>query len=654
MTDLQQLWEPTAVFQQTSNIQQYINWLRQTGRADVADYAALWQWSVDELELFWESLWEFFQIESTTPYEQVLTSQQMPGAKWFTGATLNYVQHIFRQASDDRPALLFESELRPHTEVSWAELRQQTAVFQTYLRQIGVQPGDRVVAYAPAIQETAVAFLATAALGAVWSSCSPDFGTNSVIDRFQQISPKVLLVVDGYQYGGQPFDRRAEVAQLCAALPSVEKVIFVPYLNPQAAPPSGAIGWGEVMAMEAGELAFTAVSFDHPIWVLYSSGTTGIPKAITHGHGGVLLEHLKIHRLHNNCQPGDRFFWMSTTGWVMWNITIGSLLAGTTAVFYDGNPGSPDLTRMWQLVADNQINLFGTSAAFLIGCMKAGLTPKTLDLSHLLCIGSTGSPLPDEAFDWVYEQVKPDVWLASVSGGTDVASGFVGSVPILPVHRGEIQCRNLGIAVYAFDETGQPVVGQVGEMVITKPMPSMPIYFWNDPGDVRYKASYFEMYPGFWQHGDWMRLSELGTVRINGRSDSTLNRFGVRMGSSEIYRAVDSLPEVVDSLVVGLELENGRYYMPLFVVLSAGHTLDDALRQKIRDTIRQTFTPRHVPDDIIQIPEVPYTLSGKKLETPIQRLLVRGDLNKVVNIDAMKNPTAIHFFTQFAAQITRM
>ncbi|MCB9434438.1 MAG: acetoacetate--CoA ligase, partial [Ardenticatenaceae bacterium] len=557
MTNLQQLWEPTAVFQQTSNIQHYINWLRQTGRVDVADYHALWQWSVDELELFWASLWEFFQIESATPYEQVLTSQQMPGAKWFTGTTLNYVQHIFRQASDDRPALLFESELRPRTEVSWAELRRQTAVLQTYLRQIGVQPGDRVVAYAPAIQETAVAFFATAALGAVWSSCSPDFGTNSVIDRFQQISPKVLLVVDGYQYGGQPFDRHAEVAQLCAALPSVEKVIFVPYLNPQAAPPNGAIGWGEVMAMEAGELTFTAVSFDHPIWVLYSSGTTGIPKAITHGHGGVLLEHLKIHRLHNNCQPGDRFFWMSTTGWVMWNITIGSLLAGTTAVFYDGNPGYPDLTRMWQLVADNQIALFGTSAAFLIGCMKAGLTPKTLDLSHLVCIGSTGSPLPDEAFDWVYEQVKADVWLASVSGGTDVASGFVGSVPILPVHRGEIQCRNLGIAVYAFDEAGQPVVGQVGEMVITKPMPSMPIYFWNDPGDVRYKASYFAMYPGFWQHGDWMRLSELGTVRINGRSDSTLNRFGVRMGSSEIYRAVDSLPEVVDSLVVGLDLENG-------------------------------------------------------------------------------------------------
>lgn len=654
MKQLQQLWKPTAVFQQTSNIQQYINWLRQTGRVDVADYHALWQWSVDELEPFWESLWEFFQIESATPYEQVLTSQQMPGAKWFTGATLNYVQHIFRQASDDRPALLFESELRPRSEVSWGELRRQTAVFQTYLRHIGVQPGDRVVAYAPAIQETAVAFFATAALGAVWSSCSPDFGTHSVIDRFQQISPKVLLVVDGYQYGGQPFDRRAEVAQLCAALPSVEQVVFIPYLDPQAAPPDGAISWPEMMAAEAGELAFTAVPFDHPIWILYSSGTTGIPKAITHGHGGVLLEHLKIHRLHNNCQPGDRFFWMSTTGWVMWNITIGSLLAGTTAVFYDGNPGYPDLTRMWQLVADNQIALFGTSAAFLISCMKAGLTPKTLDLSQLVCIGSTGSPLPDEAFDWVYAQVKPDVWLASVSGGTDVASGFVGSVPILPVHRGEIQCRNLGIAVYAFNEAGQPQVGQVGEMVITKPMPSMPIYFWNDPNDERYKASYFEMYPGYWQHGDWMRLSELGTVRINGRSDSTLNRFGVRMGSSEIYRAVDSLPEVVDSLVVGLELENGRYYMPLFVVLSAGRTLNDDLRQKIRATIRATFTPRHVPDDIIQIPEVPYTLSGKKLETPIKRLLLGGDLNKVVNVDAMKNPAAIHFFIQFATKIARM
>ncbi|MEM7116751.1 MAG: acetoacetate--CoA ligase [Chloroflexota bacterium] len=647
------LWEPSEVTKATSAMQHYTNWLNETRGLTLATYDDLWQWSVDHLAEFWETIWDYFEIQSATPYEQVLVGQQMPDFQWFTGTTLNYAEHIFRNETAVFPALIFASEKRPLSQHSWAELRAETAALQSYLRQMGVQPGDRVVAYLPAIREASVGFLAAAALGATWSSCSPDFGTNSVIDRFKQIEPKVLLAVDGYQYGGQPFDRRAEVARLCAALPSLEKVIFVPYLDEQASPPDLAVDvvmWAEAVVDTEAELEFTAGPFDHPIWVLYSSGTTGIPKAITHGHGGVLLEHIKLHRLHNDLKRGDRFFWMSTTGWVMWNIGMGSLLAGTTAVFYEGNPAYPDISRIWQLLEEVGVNLFGTSAAFLIACMKSGLTPNEYNLDGLQAIGSTGSPLPIEAFEWVYKRVKKDVWLASASGGTDVGSGFVGGAPLLPVHAGEIQGRCLGVDVHSLDGAGQRLIDEVGEMVIMQPMPSMPIYFWNDPDKQRYKASYFEMYPGYWQHGDWMRISSLGTIEISGRSDSTLNRMGVRIGSSELYRAVDTMPEVEDSLVIGLELENGRYYMPLFVQLPAGDMLTDGLRDKIKATIRTNFTPRHVPDDIIQIPEVPYTLSGKKLETPIKRLLLGGELEKVVNVDATRSPAAIDFFVAFAAK----
>ena len=658
-TQFKQLWEPTAAFKAGTNLAHYIEWLNREYGLDLPpqDYERLWHWSVDHLELFWESIWRYCRVESGTPYARVLSGNTMPDYRWFEGATLNYAAHIFRNETSARPALLFDGEIRPYTEVSWAELRAETAALQATLRRMGVTAGDRIVAYLPNIREAVVGLLATSALGATWSSCSPDFGTNAVIDRFRQISPKVLLAVDGYRYGGKAIDKREAVVQLAAALPSVEQVIFVPYLDPASRPPAGVDGadresltWGEATRPSETPLQFEMVPFDHPLWVLYSSGTTGIPKAITHGHGGIVVEHLKLHIFHNDLKPGDRYFWMSTTGWVMWNIGVGSLLAGATALFYDGNPAFPDMTRMWQLAERAQLNVFGTSAAFLIANMKAGIIPGQFGLDNLVSIGSTGSPLPIEGFEWVYANVKPDLWLVSASGGTDVASGFVGGCPLLPVYAGELQCRHLGVDIHALDEHGDKLIGTVGEMVITRPMPSMPLYFWNDEGNVRYRASYFEMYPGLWRHGDWMRISELGTIEISGRSDSTLNRLGVRIGSSEIYRAVDSLPEVVDSLVIGMELENGGYYMPLFVQLPEGETLDPALSDKIKGTIRANFTPRHVPDEIIQIPEVPYTLSGKKLETPVKRLLQGGRVEEVVNVDATRSPAAIDFFVDFERQ----
>ncbi|MGQ9532873.1 MAG: acetoacetate--CoA ligase [Desulfotomaculales bacterium] len=647
------LWEPSEEFKKQANITRYMTWLAENKGLRFADYHDLWSWSVTDLEGFWASIWDFFRIKASRSYTRVLAERKMPGARWFEGAELNYAEHVFRNVTPAYPALIFQSEARPRTELSWEELHRRVSAVAAALRRMGVRRGDRVVAYVANIPEAVIAFLACASIGAVWSSCSPDFGSRSVIDRFRQIGPKVLFAVDGYRYGGKPFDRRPVVAELQRALPTLERTVLIPYLFPEevAARPPGTVLWDDLLA-EKGGLTFEQVPFDHPLWVLYSSGTTGLPKAIVQGHGGILVEHLKALSLQFDLKPGDRFFWFTTTGWMMWNIVVGGLLVGATIMLYDGNPAYPDLGVLWRFAADTRMTFFGTSAGYLTSCMKAGLEPgKTCDLAALKAIGSTGSPLPPEGFQWVYEKVKRDLWLSSASGGTDVCTGFVGGCPLLPVHAGELQCRSLGVKAEAFDEEGRSLVDRVGELVITEPMPSMPLFFWNDPDNRRYLESYFDMYPGVWRHGDWIKITSRGSAVIYGRSDSTLNRMGVRMGSSEIYSAVEDLPEVQDSLVVGVELPGGGYFMPLFVVLREGVTLDEDLKAKIKEKIRTTLTPRHVPDEIFAVPEVPRTLNMKKLEVPVKKILMGVPVEKAVNVDSMSNPGAMEYYAALAARL---
>ncbi|GAC1403366.1 MAG: acetoacetate--CoA ligase [Ktedonobacteraceae bacterium] len=646
------LWEPTEAMQQQANITKYMRWLEDKKGLHFATRNALWQWSVDSLEDFWASIWEYFSVKASKPYSTVLVERKMPGASWFPGAELNYAEHVFRNASAERPALLFRSERHPLREVSWDELTTKVGAIAHTLRELGVQSGDRVVAYMPNVPETLIAFLACASIGATWSSCAPDFGMSSVIDRFQQIEPKILFVVDGYQYGGKTFDRRAVVADLQKALPTVQKTVLFPYLLGDAEPITLAntLPWSEMLAHSAA-LSFEQVPFEHPLWVLYSSGTTGLPKAIVQGQGGILLEHLKNTALELDLKEGDRFFWYTTTGWMMWNLLIGGLLVGATVLMYEGSPGYPDMGTLWKFAEDTGMTLFGTSAGYIASCMKAGITPgKTYDLSKIRQIGSTGSPLPPEGFQWIYENVKSDVWLASMSGGTDVCTGFVGGSVLLPVYEGEIQGRGLGAKVESFDEQGQPLVDEVGELVITEPMPSMPLFFWNDEGGKRYLDSYFEMYPGIWRHGDWIRITPTGSAIIYGRSDSTINRMGIRMGSSEIYRVVESFPEVLDSLIVGVELPGGKYYMPLFVVLQKGAVLDDNLKAKIKEQLRRNVSPHHVPDEILEVKDVPRTLSGKKLEVPVKKLFLGMPIEKAISVDAMANPQSISYFVDFAKE----
>ncbi len=645
------LWEPGETRQQQANVVRYMQWLEQAKGLTLHTRDELWQWSVTYIEEFWASLWDYFHIKASKPYTTVLAERKMPGATWFSGAELNYAAHAFRNATPDHPAIVFRSERVPLREVSWQELEQKVASVAHSLRTLGVQKGDRVVSYMPNIPETLIAFLATASLGAIWSSCAPDFGLGSVIDRFKQIEPKVLFAVDGYQYGGKTFDRRELVAQVQQALPTLQKTVLVPYLAESASMRglSNVITWAEVLSHPEAALIFEQVPFSHPLWVLYSSGTTGLPKAIVQGHGGILLEHLKALEFELDLKCGERFFWYSSTGWMMWNLLISGLQIGATVMMYDGSPAYPDLTTLWHFVADAGITLFGTSAGFITSCMKAEIEPgSSFDLSKLKTIGSTGSPLPPEGFQWIYEHVKRDVWLASMSGGTDVCSGFVGGNVQAPVYAGEIQCRALGAKVEAFDEQGQPVINAVGELVISEPMPSMPLFFWNDPDNKRYYDSYFEMYPGIWRHGDWIKVLPNGSSIIYGRSDSTINRMGIRMGSSEIYRVVEGLPEVMDSLIVGVELPGGKYYMPLFVVLRDGIVLDDALKTKIKQSLRANVSPHHVPDEIIAVADVPRTLSGKKMEVPVKKLLLGVPVEKAGSTDAMGNPQSMQFFIDFA------
>jgi acetoacetyl-CoA synthetase len=644
------LWEPSEEMKRQANITQYMQWLESEKGLLFDDPERLWEWSVSSLEDFWASLWEYFHIKASKPYSAVLTERKMPGAQWFTGSALNYAEHVFRNATSSRPALLFQSESQPLIEISWAELYQKVCMVAQALRAMGVQRGDRVVSYMPNIPESAIAFLASASLGAIWSSCSPDFGTRSVIDRFHQIEPKVLFAVDGYRYHGKVIDRRTTIAELQQSLPTLQKTVLVSYLFPELSAESynHAMLWQDMQPATT-ELTFEQVPFDHPLWVLYSSGTTGLPKAIVQGQGGILLEHMKSLYLGLDLKADDRFFWFTTTGWMMWNLLLGGLLVGTTVLLYDGSPSYPDMNALWEYAEKSGMTFFGTSAGFILACMKAGIEPgKTYDLHRLRGLGSTGSPLPPEGFQWVYDQIKRDIWLASVSGGTDVCAAFLGGSILYPVCAGELQCRSLGAKVESFDEHGKPLIDEMGELVLTEPMPSMPLFFWNDPQNKRYRESYFDVYPGVWRHGDWVKITSRGSAVIYGRSDSTINRKGIRMGSSEIYRVVEDIPEVIDSLVVGLERPGGDYYMPLFVVLKPGTELDDALNTKIRDKIRSSLSPHHVPDEVIAIAEVPRTLNGKKLEVPIKKLFMGVPPERAISVDSMSNPQAMQYFIEFA------
>ncbi len=649
------LWEPSAELIENARITEFMRWLEAERGLSFDGYADLQRWSVDDLEGFWGAIWAFFDVEADGDPDPVLGSREMPGAQWFPNTAVNYAEHVFRGKDDSEVAIFHSSEIRDLAELTWGELRQQVAAVAAGLREMGVERGDCVVAYCPNIPEAIVAFLAAASIGAVWSSCSPDFGASSVIDRFAQIEPKVLFAVDGYRYGGKDFDRRETVAELQAAMPSLERTVLLHYLDPDPdiSGLENVTSWGSLLTDNAGAaLNFERVPFDHPLWVLYSSGTTGLPKAIVQSQGGILLEHLKKLNLHVDAHRDDRLFWFTTTGWMMWNFLVSGLLTPAAIVLYDGNPGYPDLNTLWDLAERTRVSMFGTSASYISACMKAGVEPgRGRDLSTLTAVGSTGSPLAPEGFDWIYDQIGADTWLFSTSGGTDVCTAFIGGVALLPVYRGELQAPSLGAALEAWDEDGNPVVGKVGELVITEPMPSMPIYFWGDDDGSRYRESYFEMFPGTWRHGDWLEITPRGTGVIYGRSDSTINRGGIRMGTSEIYRAVLSIDEIVDALVVDIPRPDTEGWMPLFVVLREGAELDAEMPKEIARRVREQCSPRHVPDEVFEIAEVPRTLSGKVLEVPVKRILMGVPVERAASRDSLANPAALDYFVEMAKRL---
>jgi acetoacetyl-CoA synthetase len=650
------LWTPGAELIDGARITGYRRWLARERGVDVAGYDELWSWSVADPGQFWGTIWDYFGVIGTRSDGPELTGEIMPDVHWFTGTTLNYAQNALRTAvtDPDRTAIIYQAETGRSGSLSYGELEREVARVRAALARLGVGAGDRVAAYLPNSPEALIGLLAVASLGAIWSSCSPDFGSSSVIDRLAQIEPKVLIAVDGYVYNGKPFDRRPEVTSIAAALPGLAAVIMVDYLGQSRLDTDVPVLTWDGLEPADGPAEFVPVPFEHPLWILYSSGTTGLPKPIVHGHGGIVLEHLKALCLHQDLGPGDRFFWYTTTGWMMWNYLAGALLAGATAVAYDGSASHPDTGVLWQLIADTRVSYAGTGAPYLLACMKAGLRPGTeFDLSALRGIGSTGSPLPPEGFRWVYDEVvRPgqDLLFGSSSGGTDVCTGFVGPNPLLPVRAGVISGRCLGAAVAAFDPAGHPVTGEVGELVVTKPLPSMPVGFWNDPDRKRYTASYYADYPGVWRHGDWIMMLPDGSCVIYGRSDATLNRGGVRMGTSEFYRVVEALPEVADSLVVDTGRLGAEGRLILYVVLADGQELDAGLDRRLRSMLRAQLSPRHVPDEIHQVPGIPRTLSGKKLEVPVRKILLGTPVAEAADPDALANPEVLSYFAPQAGQ----
>ncbi len=644
------LWSPSEEVKANANLSRFMQWLSFQG-IHHADYSSLWKWSTERPEEFWPSILSWFNVRYDGIYSRVVDGSPMPRAKWFAGIRLSYAEHVFSRRNDAYPAIVYGSETLEPRELTWKELKEQVSAFAAFLKQQGVQSGDRVVGYVSCVPEATVAFLATNSIGAVWSSCSPDFGVQSVVDRFQQIEPKVLVAVDSYQYNGKTFDKQSVISELVHSIPSIRCVVTIGNTVQHS---DRYYSWSETTKDTGKELKFERVPFDHPIWVVYSSGTTGLPKAIVHSCGGILLEHLKYLTFHNDIHEGERLFWYTTTGWMMWNYLHGALLCGGTIVLYDGHPGYPDLNRLWEFCDKCRVNHFGTSAGFILACRKAGIRPNSKSgLKELRSIGSTGSTLPEEGFEYVYEHVDRNVWLASMSGGTDVASAFVGGNPLWPVYSGEIQCRALGCCLEAWDDDGKSIMNEVGEMVITRPMPSMPVFLWNDPDFSKYEDSYFSTYPGVWRHGDWIEITDHEGIVIYGRSDATLNRGGVRIGTSEVYRAVDKVTEVQDSMIICVERPGGKFYMPLFVVMKEGMALTEEVRTRINSVLRSDYSPRHVPDEIIEVRDIPYTISGKKTETPVKKILMGKDPEKVINKGALRNPDSMNFFVDFYRSITQ-
>ena len=649
------LWQPPAEWVADANITAFGKWLAETRGPEFSDFESMRRWSVENLDDFWTAIWEYFRIEASQPYDAVLGRRGMPGAEWFPGARLNYARHIFRMRHKDRPALVYSSEDRDLAELSWEDLERRVRSTADWLRANGVKAGDRVAGYMTNSPPGVIAMLAASSIGAVWTACSPEFGTPSVLDRFRQLEPTVLFCVDGYFYGGKRFSRIDAVQTILGELPTVRKVVMLPVLDPAATGEElpGAVLWDTVSGGSNAGMAdfdYAEVPFDHPLWILFSSGTTGIPKAIVHSQGGIMIEQMKLSSLHFNLKEGERLFFYTTLGWMMWNFLVSSMLVGVVPVLYDGNPNYPDSAALWHICEVSGTTLFGASPTFVQMQQQAGIEPgKQFDLSKLQAVMLAGSPVSADCMAWFYDKVKKDLWVMPGSGGTDVCSGFCGGVPGPPVYAGEIQGLHLGVDAYAFDDDGKPIVGEVGELVITQPMPSMPICFWGDKDDVRYKETYFDTWPGVWRHGDFFMVNERGGCFVLGRSDATLNRYGIRIGTAEIYRAMEAMVEVEDSLIVNLDLPGGNFFMPMFVQLAEGLTLDEDLKTKIGKTLRERYTPRHVPDKIYQVDEIPYTLTGKKMEVPVRRILLDTPLEKAANPSVMRNPHSLDYFVDFAS-----